>query len=122
MMPPVSHDADDVLTVTTTVLPASAVLTVAGEIDSYSAPRLVGALAAVLPERPTELTVDLNAVSFLDSAGVQALAEAYRRTASTGTRLRVLATHRAVIRPLQLTGLWTLLSRGAASSESSSAA
>ena len=55
------------------------------------------------------VTADLTAVSFLDSAGVHALAAAYRRAGAAGVRLRVLASNRAVLRPLQLTGLWPLL-------------
>jgi anti-sigma B factor antagonist len=56
-----------------------------------------------------ELTVDLTAVSFLDSAGLCVLAAAHRRAAAQQVGLRVLASSRAVVRPLQITGLWQLL-------------
>ncbi len=84
-------------------------LTAAGEIDSYSAPRLREELDAVLGRGVREITVDLDAVTFLDSAGLCVLASAHRRAVAEGIRLRVLASGRAVIRPLQITGLWNLL-------------
>jgi anti-sigma B factor antagonist len=57
----------------------------------------------------SEIVVDLSGVTFLDSAGLCVLAAAHRRLKGRNVRLRVLATSRAVIRPLQITGLWELL-------------
>jgi anti-sigma B factor antagonist len=85
-------------------------LTAAGEIDCSSAPLLRQHLDAVLDEGDvTELTLDLDGVTFLDSAGLCVLAAAHRRAVQASVRLRVLASARAVIRPMQITGLWDLL-------------
>lgn len=84
-------------------------LTLAGEVDCTSAPRVVAALDEVLAAAPREVLVDLTAVTFLDSAGLCTLAAAHRTALAAGGRLRVLAATRAVIRPLQITGLWALL-------------
>lgn len=84
-------------------------LTVSGEIDSSSAPVVRQHLDALLDDEVRELTVDLTAVSFLDSAGLCVLAAAHRRAAAQQVQLRVLASSRAVVRPLQITGLWQLL-------------
>jgi anti-sigma B factor antagonist len=84
-------------------------LVVAGEVDSSSAPVLRQHLDSVLDDGVRELTIDLTAVSFLDSAGLCVLAAAHRRSAEEEITLRVLASSRAVIRPLQITGLWQLL-------------
>jgi anti-sigma B factor antagonist len=84
-------------------------LTAAGEIDSTSAPVLKDRLDALLDEGATDLVVDLTRVTFLDSAGLCVLAAGYRRASADGRRIRVLASSRAVIRPLQITGLWDLL-------------
>jgi anti-sigma B factor antagonist len=85
-------------------------LTAMGEIDSSSAPLLQQHLEAVFDAADlTELTVDLRDVSFLDSAGLCVLAAAHRRALKQEVRLRVLASSRAVIRPMQITGLWDLL-------------
>ncbi|MFL6096728.1 MAG: STAS domain-containing protein, partial [Blastococcus sp.] len=66
-------------------------------------------LTALLDTDVRELTVDLGEVTFLDSAGLCVLATAHRRAGRQDVRLRVLATSRAVVRPLQITGLWDLL-------------
>ena len=87
---------------------SSARVSAAGEIDSTSAPHLQAELDARLDEGVRELIVDLDGVTFLDSAGLCALAAVHRRAQTEGVTLRVLASHRAVIRPLQITGLWDL--------------
>ncbi|MGY2128571.1 STAS domain-containing protein [Blastococcus sp. SYSU DS0617] len=91
----------------------------AGEVDSSSAPVLESHLAGVLEESLDELVVDLCGVTFLDSAGLCVLATAHRRAGEKQVAMRVLASSRAVVRPLQITGLWQLL--GAEEVESSSA-
>jgi len=84
-------------------------LTVSGEVDSSTAPALRSAVDAVFAGGARELTIDLDNVTFLDSAGLCVLAGAHRQAADGGVALRVLASNRAVIRPLQITGLWQLL-------------
>ncbi len=88
---------------------AAASISAAGEVDSTSAPVLRQQLEALLDDDVRELTVDLGRVTFLDSAGLCVLATAHRRAVRQDVRLRVLASSRAVIRPLQITGLWDLL-------------
>ena len=97
--------------VTVTVSTSDTVVRVAaaGEIDSTSAPVLREHLGTVLDSGAPEFVVDLVQVSFLDSAGLCVLAAAHRRAGERGIRMRVLAASRAVIRPLQITGLWSLL-------------
>jgi anti-sigma B factor antagonist len=87
----------------------SAAVRAAGEIDSTTAPLLNQHLTELLDSQVRDLTVDLTAVSFLDSAGLCVLATAHRRAVREDVRMRVLASSRAVVRPLQITGLWDLL-------------
>jgi anti-sigma B factor antagonist len=91
------------------VVGSSAYVRAAGEIDSTTAPLLNQHLGELLDTDVRELTVDLGRVTFLDSAGLCVLATAHRRAGRQDVRLRVLARSRAVIRPLQITGLWDLL-------------
>jgi len=87
-------------------------VSVSGEVDSATAPGLRDCLLEVI-DRPGSSTVevDLRAVTFLDSAGLSALATAHRAAAAAGRRLQMrCGTTRAVVRPLQITGLWTLFS------------
>ncbi|MGY1815033.1 STAS domain-containing protein [Blastococcus sp. SYSU D00820] len=87
----------------------SACITVSGEVDCSSAPDLRACIDSELTGDVAELVVDLAGVTFLDSAGLSVLAGAHRRAGDAGTRLRVLAGSRAVVRPLEITGLWHLL-------------
>ena len=104
---PIHRPANDLLTVEVSSPAPLARLTVSGEIDSSSAPLLREQLDTLLESPLTELTIDLVGVTFLDSAGLCVLAAVHRRVGSDVT-LRVLASSRAVVRPLQITGLWNL--------------
>jgi anti-sigma B factor antagonist len=84
-------------------------LTAAGEVDSSTAPLLRKHIDAILDGDVVELTIDLDGVTFLDSAGLCVLASAHRRAVERAVQMRVLASSRAVVRPLQITGLWDLL-------------
>jgi len=105
---PIHRPANDLLTVELSEPAPSARLTATGEIDSSSAPLLREQIDLLFEGPLSELTIDLSAVTFLDSAGLCVLAAAHRR-AGSDVRLRVLASSRAVVRPLQITGLWQLL-------------
>lgn len=89
-------------------------LTVTGEVDSASAPSLRAVVDRAFADGARTLTVDLQGVTFLDSAGLCVLAGAHRRAAEEGVVLRVVATTRPVVRPLQITGLYDLLAVGPA--------
>jgi anti-sigma B factor antagonist len=78
---------------------------VAGEVDCSTAPRLTACLDSVLESTPPELVVDLTRVTFLDSAGLHALVAAHGHAGRVGVPMRVLVATRAVLRPLQVTGL-----------------
>ena len=80
-----------------------------GEIDSSSSPVFERHLDGVLEGSLDGLVIDLCAVTFLDSAGLCVLASVHRRAREQQVPMRVLASSRAVVRPLQITGLWRLL-------------
>ena len=87
------------------------VLSVRGDVDACTAPRLGDLLLDVL-SRPgaADVDLDLREVTFLDSAGLTALVAAHQEARRTGRLLRVTpGTARAVVRPLQITGLTTVL-------------
>ena len=101
--------APDLVSIDVVASATGVLLTVAGEVDSSTAPSLRAAVDTVFADGARSLTVDLDGVTFLDSAGLCVLAGAHRRAAEDGVVLRVLASTRAVIRPLQITGLYDLL-------------
>ena len=98
----------DLVTIEVSRDDTTARLTAAGEVDSSSAPTLRARLDAVLDSGVLEVTIDLDGVTFLDSAGLCALAAARRRAVRTGVRLTVITSSRAVLRPMQITGLYDL--------------
>ncbi|MGY1683612.1 STAS domain-containing protein [Geodermatophilus sp. SYSU D01176] len=73
----------------TTVLGRPA-LTVRGELDIATAPRLAEAVESQLSQRPQSLVVDLTGTTFLDSSGARQLARTARRAAEDGVSLQVV--------------------------------
>jgi anti-sigma B factor antagonist len=107
--PSLGPPVDDIVSIEVVESGSAVCVTAVGEIDSTSAPVLRQRLDALLEGEVRELTVDLVRVTFLDSAGLCVLAATHRRALRRDVRMRVLASSRAVIRPLQITGLWELL-------------
>ena len=106
---PVEVDPDRIDVQVTTSAEGCSV-SVTGEVDSSTAPGLRECLLEVL-DRPgsTAVEVDLSRVTFLDSAGLSALASAHRAALAAGRLLQMrCGTTRAVVRPLQITGLWSV--------------
>jgi anti-sigma B factor antagonist len=99
----------DLMSVRTERSDAAGRVTVAGEIDCSTAPGLTACIDSLLAAEPREVVVDLTEVTFLDSAGLHALVSAHARATAAGARLRVLVATRAVLRPIEVTGLWDVL-------------
>jgi anti-sigma B factor antagonist len=81
-----------------------AVLKVDGDIDLATVPALEAAIEEALIPRPTGLVIDLTAVGFLASAGLQALVATHNNVSETA-QFAVVANSAATSRPIQLTGL-----------------
>jgi anti-sigma B factor antagonist len=84
------------------------VLTVSGEVDMLSAPRLAEAIHTSLATGPAALIVDLSKVDFLASAGMTVLLTAQDAVVPP-TRFAVVAHGAATSRPIQLTKLDSVL-------------
>jgi anti-anti-sigma factor len=82
------------------------VVVVVGEVDMHTAPTLSAGLDFALTRVPELLVVDLSGVTFLASAGLSLLVAAHQQAGE----LRVVASAQAIIRPIQITALDTLLS------------
>lgn len=94
------------LKVTTRTQGGHVVVSVQGEIDLYTVPRLRGELASALAGGgPVRLVVDLSGVEFCDSIGVNALLAAHRQAREAGGDLELLAPRAGVRKILQVTGL-----------------
>jgi anti-anti-sigma factor len=85
-----------------------AVLAVRGEVDLATVPAFEAAIADALTHNPTALIVDLMAVDFLASAGLQSLV-ATHESVSKQAYFAVVAEGPATSRPIELTGLDQIL-------------
>ena len=85
------------------------VLDVSGDVDTTTAPAVVQAADEALAAAPRLLVVDLSNVEFLASPGLTALLMIHLN-AGPDTAVRIVATGRATLRPIQLTGLEDSLS------------
>jgi anti-sigma B factor antagonist len=82
------------------------VVTAAGEIDLYTAPRLHSELVAVLSgDAPVRLVVDMSGVEFCDSTGMNVLLSALRQARERGGQLELAGPRPGVLKILQVTGL-----------------
>ncbi|MBB2991666.1 anti-anti-sigma factor [Mycolicibacterium iranicum] len=92
--------------------PGAIVLCADGEVDTGTveilAAALEGALAAAAT-RSAVLVVDLDAVSYFGSAGLNALLDGAERADVRGVALRVVATNSEVTRPIEVTRLQEIL-------------
>ncbi|MGV0849816.1 STAS domain-containing protein [Mycolicibacterium phlei] len=86
-----------------------AVVAASGDLDMLTAPQLRDAIAAALTKEPTGLVVDLSAVDFLGSAGMQVLMETHNQTTGAGVKYAVVADGPATSRPLKITGIADLI-------------
>jgi len=84
------------------------VISVAGEIDLYTAPRLQSELMTALSKSPVRLIVDMSGVEFCDSTGINVLLAAHRQAAERGGELQLAGPGSATRKVLQVTGLETV--------------
>jgi anti-sigma B factor antagonist len=84
------------------------IVSLGGEIDLYTAPRLHGELDSVLASGPAQIVVDMSGVEFCDSTGMNVLLGAYRRARELGGDLELAAPRPTIRKILQVTGLETV--------------
>lgn len=81
------------------------VVSVLGEIDLYTAPRLQSELMNALVASPARLIVDMSGVDFCDSTGINVLLAAHRHAREHGGELQLAGPGSATRKVLQVTGL-----------------
>jgi anti-sigma B factor antagonist len=75
------------------------------EIDLVNAGQVREDLLSVLNRGPSMLIVDMGGTTFCDSAGVNALVRAYKRSSASGAEMRLVVTAPGVQRVLAITGV-----------------
>lgn len=84
---------------------AHTVITLDGELDTVSGPRLLDAVQATRHRHPHHVILDTANLRFCDSAGLWTLLEAQKIIASFGGTLELCNVHGILRRVLDITGL-----------------
>ena len=87
------------------VTPSTYVVSVTGEIDSFTSPELEQELEWVLGDGASNAVVDLAGVDFIDSTALRVLLKALPRFSRRGGNLVLVSDDRRVLRTLEITGL-----------------
>jgi anti-sigma B factor antagonist len=83
------------------------IVTAAGEIDLYTAPKLQADFAEIIDGAApvTRVVIDMSGVEFCDSTGMNALLAVLRQVRERGGELELAAPRPAIKKILQVTGL-----------------
>src|SRR6202451_2561667 len=83
------------------------IVTTAGEIDLYTAPKLQTDLAAIIDDAApaARIIIDMSGVEFCDSTGMNVLLSCLRHVRERGGELEIASPKPAVRKILQVTGL-----------------
>ncbi|HXY63359.1 MAG TPA: STAS domain-containing protein [Mycobacterium sp.] len=103
----------DLLTVDYEVRPEAVVLQAKGDVDSSTAGDLTARLNAALQQAATQasrlLIIDLQAVTYFGSDGLNAVLDCHRQGLQAGTAVRLVADNGLVVRPIEVTNLDSVL-------------
>jgi anti-anti-sigma factor len=103
----------ELLVVDSEVRPDAVLVCAKGEIDSGNAGELRSQLDSALQQaagqEPRLLIVDLQAVTYFGSAGLNAVLDCHKQGLRVGTSVRLVADNELVVRPIEVTNLDSLL-------------
>ena len=83
----------------------ASVVSVRGEIDLYTAPKLEAELSRALRDEDGAVIVDLADASFIDSTVLAVLLAARKRLNGRGRELKLVSDDPRILRVFQITGL-----------------
>ena len=84
------------------------VLTVGGEIDIATAPRLREQLISLVNDQQYHLVIDMEGVEFIDSTGLGVLIGALKRVRAHDGDLQVVLTDSRILKVFEITQLDTI--------------
>jgi anti-sigma B factor antagonist len=90
--------------------PPYIVLSVKGEVDVYTAPRLREKLVELVSQGKHQIIVDLEGVDFLDSTGLGVLVGGLKRLRSHDGDLGLVCTQHRIMKVFEITGLTKVFS------------
>jgi anti-anti-sigma factor len=86
-----------------------AVVSAAGELDIASAPQFLRTVASLAQPETNAIAIDLSALTFIDSSGINALRNAVRSANARGVGAIVAAPSQRVLKVLELVRLGDIL-------------
>jgi anti-sigma B factor antagonist len=84
---------------------ATCAVTLQGEVDVYTAPRLKDTLVEAIEDGCVYVIVDLEDVAFIDSSGLGVLVGALRRAKERSGAIRLVCTKESILKIFRITGL-----------------
>ncbi|NTU72398.1 MAG: STAS domain-containing protein [Coriobacteriia bacterium] len=81
------------------------VVTLGGEVDVYTAPKLKERLIELVEGGCSNVVVDLEGVSFIDSSGLGVLVSILRRARERDGAVRIVCTRDNILKIFRITGL-----------------
>ena len=87
----------------------TAVLSVHGEVDAFTAPLLDKIVTAVIDHGAVRLVIDGSGVEFMDAAGLRVVVSTANRLRPDGAVLVIRAPSAPVIRLLEMSGVVTVV-------------
>jgi anti-sigma B factor antagonist len=102
---PTEEPVTDDVTITQEHANGATVVTVRGEIDVASAPELRSCLHELATADTPAVTVDLRAVTFMDSSALGVLVGALRRSRENETVFRLVIDSPRLLKIFEITGL-----------------
>ena len=84
---------------------ATHVVSVAGEIDLFTAPEFKQRVSAPIDEGRTHVIVDLTETTFIDSSSLGVLIGAHRRLRRLEGALVIVCSNDAIVKTFRITGL-----------------
>ncbi|MEI2711809.1 MAG: anti-sigma factor antagonist [Nocardioides sp.] len=93
------------LTLATRDADASTIITVGGEIDVYTAPKLRDLITELVGQGRYHLVVDMSGVEFLDSTGLGVLVGGLKKVRSNNGSLHLVCSQERLLKIFRITGL-----------------
>lgn len=100
-----AHDITPPLEVDVQRSGASVTVRLSGEVDAATAVRVEEAVNVSELESVTDVALDLDGISFLDSSGLRSLLHLRDRVTGVGATVSVVSASPVVVRLFELTGL-----------------
>jgi anti-sigma B factor antagonist len=93
------------VTVTTSKTDGWTLITVAGELDIYTAPNLSEAISELVQGGAYHLVIDLTSVEFLDSTGLGVMVAGLKKVRAHDGSLRLVCNQHRLLKTFRITGL-----------------